>query len=185
VALIGGGHAFGKAHGACPDGAGPSPAEDPANPWPGLCGTGKGNDTFTSGFEGPWTSSPTQWSNEYFRNLLSYDWNKITGPGGHYQWQPSAKAGAASPVPPVGVMMLTSDVSLLTDASYAELVNRFAKDQAFFNDQFAHAWYKLTTRDMGPVQRCHGSMVRVCVCVCVLFWLCFLCCVVFSALFPV
>jgi catalase-peroxidase len=70
VALIGGGHAFGKTHGACPDGPGPSPMQDPENPWPGECGTGSGADAFTSGFEGPWTSQPTQWDNDYFKYLV-------------------------------------------------------------------------------------------------------------------
>merc|ERR550525_2369433 len=87
VALVGGGHAFGKTHGACPDGPGPRPSEDQVNPWPGNCGTGKGNDQFTSGFEGPWTSNPIQWSNEYFHNLLEYDWEEHTGAGGKQQWR--------------------------------------------------------------------------------------------------
>jgi catalase (peroxidase I) len=88
VALIGGGHTLGKTHGSCPKGAGPGPDEDPANPWPGLCGTGKGQDAFTSGFEGPWVSTPTVWQNEYFYNLLDFEWRKKIGPGGHWQWYP-------------------------------------------------------------------------------------------------
>jgi len=153
VALIGGGHAFGKAHGACPDGAGPSPGEDPENPWPGNCGTGKGADTFTSGFEGPWTSNPTSWDNSYFKYLVEFDWQKEVGPGGHYQWAPHGDNA------PEGVMMLTSDVSLLYDDTYREIVQQYAADQALLDSQFSHAWYKLTTRDMGPVTRYVGSAV--------------------------
>lgn len=156
VALIGGGHAFGKAHGACPDGAGPSPAQDPLNPWPGNCGTGSGNDTFTSGFEGAWTTTPTQWGSSYFHNLLDYEWGVVTGPGGHYQWRP--KTTSAQPNPP-DIMMLTSDVSLISDEAYLEIVKQFAANQAEFERQFAAAWYKLTSRDMGPATRCIGSNV--------------------------
>merc|ERR1719334_781959 len=93
VALIGGGHAFGKAHGSCPDGPGPKPNEDPSNPWPGNCGTGKGEDTFTSGFELPFTTNPTQWDNEYFRSLIDYEWERWEGPGGHKQWRPVVQNG--------------------------------------------------------------------------------------------
>lgn len=152
VALIGGGHAFGKTHGACPLGAGPNPSQDPANPWPGLCGTGKGNDTFTSGFEGPWTTTPTTWSNQYFHNLLNFDWQKHIGPGGHWQWNVSDAGGP-------DIMMLTSDVSLLTDPEYLALVQRFANDMDYFTDVFKHAWYKLVSRDVGPVWRCTGDLV--------------------------
>lgn len=153
VALIGGGHAFGKAHGACPKGPGPSPKEDPFNPWPGECGTGKGNDTFTSGFEGSWTSTPTTWSNQYFQNLLQHDWEVFIGPGGKHQWRPKDTD--------VPLMMLTSDVSLISDpmGQYQPLVKAFAADPDAFSDAFAHAWYKLTTRDMGPVTRCVGDQV--------------------------
>jgi hypothetical protein len=89
VALIGGGHTFGKAHGACPGGAGLSPAADPEKPWAGTCGTGVGGYATTAGFEGPWTSNPTKWDNDYFKNLLAYEksWAKVTSPGGATQWQ--------------------------------------------------------------------------------------------------
>lgn len=154
VALIGGGHAFGKTHGACPLGPGPAPKDDPANPWPGLCGTGSGADTFTSGFEGPWSHTPTKWSNEYFRSLRDLPWAVGMGPGGHNQWSSSAAAGQ-------GIMMLTSDISLVSDpaGSYQKLVELYASDQPALDYAFSHAWYKLTTRDMGPVTRCLGSDV--------------------------
>lgn len=155
VALIGGGHSFGKTHGACPDGAGPSPAEDPENPWPGNCGTGKGNDTYTSGFEGPWTTEPTRWDNGFFVNLLQYEWEAVIGPGGHYQWRPDPRKHPDAPA----IMMLTSDISLTVDSVFLDIVKRFANDQEEFERQFSHAWYKLTTRDMGPVTRCIGSDV--------------------------
>jgi catalase-peroxidase len=155
VALIGGGHAFGKTHGACPLGAGPNPHEDPANPWPGNCGSGVGNDTYTSGFEGPWTTSPTVWSNQYFHNLLDYDWEKYIGPGGHWQWGPVSVNGSEVPE----IMMMTSDVSLLTDPEYLALVQFYADNMEEFERQFSHAWYKLTSRDMGPATRCIGDEV--------------------------
>jgi len=147
VALIGGGHAFGKAHGACPTPPGPSPAEDPLNPWPGRCGSGKGKDTVTAGFEGPWTDTPTKWSNAYFNKLLNYQWTNYSGPGEHQQW----KAENTS------TMMLTSDVSLLFEPTYLDLVRNFAANPAALDEAFKNAWYKLVTRDMGPVTRCLGK----------------------------
>ena len=139
VALIGGGHAFGKTHGSCPLGAGPNPAESPENPWPGNCGTGVGSDAFTSGFEGPWTTSPTSWDNEYFNNLLNFEWQKHIGPGGHWQWNTS---GTYHPTASDGqeIMMLTSDVALTQDPAYLEIVQRFAADADDFANQFSHAW---------------------------------------------
>ena len=174
VALIGGGHSFGKAHGACSCGdltngscAGPSPAEDPSNPWPGLCGSGSGEDAWTSGFEGPWTSQPTVWGNEYFQNLLAYDWEGHQGASGHWQWRVDPANETAPTAPAAGggsgetqdVMMMTSDVSLLHDDEYKALVETFAGDLASFEHAFKHAWYKLTSRDMGPVTRCVGDAV--------------------------
>jgi catalase-peroxidase len=114
VALIGGGHAFGKAHGACPLGAGPSPKEDPANPWPGLCGTGKGKDTYTSGLEGYWSSTPTVWSNEYFTNLLSVGWELTIGPGGAHQWKNLNKPN---------IMMFTSVFIVLVALHIQNILN--------------------------------------------------------------
>merc|ERR1719421_1512315 len=87
VALIGGGHSFGKTHGACPAGPGPAPKDQPSNPWPGACGSGKGKDAFTSGFEGPWTTVPTAWDNEYFKNLDALNYSAVKGPGGKWMWQ--------------------------------------------------------------------------------------------------
>eukprot|EP01127_Copromyxa_protea_P001346 TRINITY_DN11363_c0_g1_i1.p1 TRINITY_DN11363_c0_g1~~TRINITY_DN11363_c0_g1_i1.p1 ORF type:complete len:685 (-),score=163.62 TRINITY_DN11363_c0_g1_i1:27-2042(-) len=152
VALIGGGHAFGKTHGACPLGPGPSPKEDPSNPWPGKCGSGKGKDTFTSGFEGPWTTKPTTWSNLYFQELAKNTWSVEVGPGGHHQWKTAS-------VP--GIMMLTTDISLTRDptGSYQKYVKLFAQDLAELEDTFSHAWYKLVSRDIGPVTRCAGPWV--------------------------
>jgi catalase (peroxidase I) len=126
-------------------------------------------DAFTSGFEGPWTSNPTSFDNGYFKSLLAHDWEPALGPGGHYQW---SVAGGGGPVAPSAdawtasgangtqrVMMLTSDVSLLHDAAYRALVADYANDEALFGAAFAAAWYKLTTRDMGPWARCQGDAV--------------------------
>mmetsp|Transcript_66568 Transcript_66568/g.192200 ORF Transcript_66568/g.192200 Transcript_66568/m.192200 type:complete len:711 (-) Transcript_66568:158-2290(-) len=154
VALIGGGHAFGKAHGACPDGPGPAPREDPLNPWPGKCGSGKGGDAFTSGFELQWTANPATWDNDYFKALANNEWEKHQGPGGHWQWRIKNATGEAAKLG-----MLTSDVSLTYDPEYKKLVQAWSEDQASFDDAFAHVWYKLVTRDMGPVTRCVGKDV--------------------------
>ncbi|CAE8595797.1 unnamed protein product [Polarella glacialis] len=156
VALIGGGHAFGKTHGACPEGPGPSPQEDPTRPWPGKCGSGKGKDAYTSGLEGPWTTNPTQWDNSYFKHLQSLTWELYKGPGNKWQWRVQNATGALS-----GIMMLTTDIALLEDpeGSYQKLVREFAEDAAKLDHAFAHAWYKLATRDMGPVTRCLGKDV--------------------------
>lgn len=141
LALTGGGHAFGKCHGAC---------DSPP------CGDGKGPNTFTSGFEGAWTAQPTTWTNQYFTNLFAYDWNLHTGPGGNPQWFPVAKDGSSF-VP--DIMMLTSDIALTKDPEFLSISQEFANDITKLETQFKHAWYKLTTRDMGPLSRCLGENV--------------------------
>jgi len=169
VALIGGGHAFGKTHGACPTGPGEKPFENPLHPWAGTCGKGagkgKGVNAFTAGFEGPWTATPTEWNNEYFTNLYNYEWEKHKGPGGHWQWRVTKEKDSpwttfANGTGRQDVMMLTTDVSLMNDpeGKYESIVKGFAEDQSFLEEQFAAAWYKLTTRDMGPVTRCLGPL---------------------------
>lgn len=148
VALIAGGHTFGKAHGACPAGPGPSPLESPRHPWPGgLC---PHNGVVTSGFEGQWTDNPTEWSSDFLTNLLQFTWKPIQGSGHKTQW-----ANDKQPT----LMMLTSDVALIHDSKYAALVKRFAENATDFRTQFAKAWYQLTTRDMGPPTRCLGNLV--------------------------
>jgi len=137
--------------------------------WPGLCGNGRAEHTVTSGFEGAWTSNPTKWDHEYLQNLLNYEWQKKKGPGGHWQWEVSNRNGGpqAGPQAPHShlrgekrpVMMLTSDVSLVVDSSYRAIVRDFASHGSKFDHAFAHAWYKLMTRDMGPISRCLGPDV--------------------------
>jgi catalase (peroxidase I) len=121
-----------------------------------MCGTGKGKDAFTSGFEFKWTPNPTQWDNVYFKQLAENSWEKYKGPGGHWQWRVRNATGLLKEVG-----MLTSDVSLMHDpeGEYQKLVHLWAEDQADFENAFSHAWYKLTTRDMGPVARCAGKSV--------------------------
>jgi len=136
MALIGGGHAFGKTHGACPNATGPGPH------WAGNCGTGIGNDTVTSGFEGAWTTTPTKWSNEFWSVLTNnaHKWEKHKGPGGHWQWRIKGAEGALA-----NVMRLTSDVSLLHDPEFLEIATMWAKDSEHFDKAFAAAWFTLTT----------------------------------------
>jgi catalase-peroxidase len=163
VALIGGGHTFGKTHGASTEGPGPKPFECPANPWPGNFGTGKGNDAVTSGFEGAWTGNPTSWDNTYFKNLVNYEWEPWVGPGGHYQWRVKGDKGPKAPLAQgegqQDIMMLTTDIGLATDPEYRKYVEEFANDEKAFSDAFAAVWYKLVNRDMGPVTRCVGPDV--------------------------
>jgi catalase-peroxidase len=145
VSLIGGGHAFGKCHGAC---------DDPP------CGRGTdlegiGNNTFTSGFEGQWTTRPTTWTNEYFNNLFDFTWTLITGPGGNIQWEPSNADGSAGP----GIMMLTTDIALAKDEAYKAISEKYASDISALETDFMHSWYRLTTGDMGPVSRCIGDNI--------------------------
>merc|ERR1719446_941050 len=141
VALIGGGHAIGKAHGACPKSSGKLPKDaykDGELPWQGECGTGKGNDTVTAGFEGSWTTNPLKWDNEYFQDLLNKEWEKYKGPGGHWQWRIKGSDSK--------LMRLTADLSLLHDDEYKKWVRKFADDMDAFNTAFDEAWYDLTTK---------------------------------------
>lgn len=162
VALIGGGHAFGKFHSACPDGPGPTPRQRPSDPYPGACETypedrrGRGRNTWTNKFEGVWTTQPTQWDNEYFVSLLKYDWKSEQSPSEQPQFAPVAKeSGGAVP----DIRMLVSDVALIHDEEYKKLVEEYAEDVRALERDFAAAWYKLTTKDMGPVARCTGPDV--------------------------
>ncbi|KAI8808924.1 heme peroxidase [Cladochytrium replicatum] len=164
VSLIAGGHTFGKTHGACTTGPGPSPLQQPNNPWPGTCFDktlgpfkGKGANTFTSGFEGPWTTQPTNWTNLFLRNLFGFEWNVGKGPGGKKQFFPSiGKLGIA---PPSGIRMLTSDIALLKDQAYHDIAVEFNNSFSLFGEEFAKSWYKLTSQDMGPAWRCKGNNV--------------------------
>ena len=171
VALIAGGHTFGKAHGAAtPDGhVGPEPEGAPLEEmgfgWKNSFGKGNGADTITSGLEGAWSSTPTRWSNEYLKNLWNYEWELTQSPAGAHQWTP--KNGAAKDTVPDAhdaskrhaPMMFTSDIALKVDPAYAKITKRWLDNPAEFADAFAKAWYKLTHRDMGPYSRCLGPHV--------------------------
>lgn len=139
VALIGGGHTFGASHGACTKGPGAAPKDQPLNPWPGLCGDGKGKNIFTSGIEGHWTTDPFKWDNEYFQLLDNYgaNYTYFKGPGGHWQWKVAERPE---------LMMFTTDLSLNVDPSFRQIVRAWAKDSAPFDTAFAAAWEKLTTQ---------------------------------------
>jgi catalase-peroxidase len=170
VALIAGGHTFGKVHGAAdPDEhVGPEPEAAPIENqglgWESDYGTGKGKDTITSGIEGPWTQAPTEWDMDYLDNLLDYEWAAEKGPGGAWQWTPVDEElhGAAEDVDSEGsttAMMLTTDIALKRDPDYREVVERFQDNPMEFGINFAKAWYKLTHRDMGPPERFLGPEV--------------------------
>ncbi len=170
VALIGGGHTFGKAHGAGPaDNVGAEPEgasiEEQGLGWKNSFGTGKGGDTITSGLEGAWTNTPIQWDNSFFEILFGYEWELSHSPAGAQQWKPKDGAGAGT-VPDAhdgakthAPMMLTTDLALRIDPVYEQISRRFLADPAAFADAFARAWYKLTHRDMGPAVRYLGSEV--------------------------
>ena len=160
VALIGGGHTFGKAHGASEASNGDPPNKCPFAPWDGPVGV----DAITSGFEGPWTSEPTEWDNKYFKYLVDFEWEPVKGPGGHWQWKVVGDSGPKAPVADPSsdelqdVMMLTTDVALSKDPEYSVYVEEFVNDEEALTEAFGKAWYKLVTRDMGPVTRCAGKV---------------------------
>ncbi len=170
VALIAGGHTFGKTHGAGPAdnvGADPeaAPIEQQGLGWKSTYGTGVGGDAITSGIEVIWTSTPTTWDNSFFRTLFGYEWELTRSPAGAYQWQPKDGAGtgtvpdAHDPAKRHAPTMLTTDLSLRFDPIYEPISRRFMEDQDAFADAFARAWFKLTHRDMGPVVRYLGPEV--------------------------
>ena len=170
VALIAGGHTFGKTHGAGPAthvGAEPeaAPIEAQGFGWSSTYGTGKGGDTITSGLEVTWTSTPTHWSNDFFRNLFAYEWELTKSPAGAHQWRPKGGAGAGSvpdahdPSKRHAPSMLTTDLSLRFDPAYEKISRRFLEHPDQFADAFARAWFKLTHRDMGPRARYLGPEV--------------------------
>jgi len=170
VALIAGGHAFGKAHGAGPAshvGSEPEAAgiEEQGLGWKSSFGSGKGGDTITSGIEGAWTPTPIQWDNSYLETLFRYDWNLVKSPAGAYQWVPTDPA-AADTVPDAhdpskrhAPMMTTADLALRMDSIYAPIAKRFLENPEELADAFARAWFKLTHRDMGPRARYLGPEV--------------------------
>jgi catalase-peroxidase len=171
VALIAGGHTFGKTHGAAPDsqyvGAEPAGAsmEEQSLGWKNSFGKGLAEDTITSGLEGAWTTTPAKWSHDYFKHLFEYEWELTKSPAGAYQWTPKGNAGAGT-VPDAHVagkthapMMLTTDLSLRFDPKYEKISRRFYENPDEFADAFARAWYKLTHRDMGPISRYLGPEV--------------------------
>ncbi|MBM3646700.1 MAG: catalase/peroxidase HPI, partial [Alphaproteobacteria bacterium] len=170
VALIAGGHTFGKAHGAG-DAAlvGPEPEaaaiEEQGFGWTSRFGAGKGRDTISSGLEVTWTTTPTKWSNNFFENLFRYDWELTKSPAGAHQWIPKNGAGAGT-VPDAhdkskrhAPAMLTTDLSLRFDPAYEKISRRFLAHPDQFADAFARAWFKLTHRDMGPIARYLGPLV--------------------------
>ena len=171
VALIAGGHTFGKTHGAAdPDkyvGSEPeaSGIEEQGLGWKNTYKSGKGSDTITSGLEGAWTTTPTKWSNNYFENLFGYEWELTKSPAGAHQWIPKAGLGAGS-VPDAHdpnknhtPIMLTTDIALREDPIYAPISKYYYENPNHFADAFARAWFKLTHRDMGPRERYLGSYV--------------------------
>ena len=171
VALIAGGHTFGKTHGAGDPGkyVGKEPAgapiEEQSMGWKNTMGSGNAENTITSGLEGAWTTTPTQWSNNYFENLFGYEWELTQSPAGAKQWRPKGGAGAGT-VPDAHIagkthapMMLTTDLALRMDPAYEKISRRFYENPDEFADAFARAWFKLTHRDMGPKNRYLGPEV--------------------------
>jgi catalase-peroxidase len=171
VALIAGGHTFGKAHGAADPGAhvGPDPEgaglEEQGLGWKNTFGAGNGAHAITSGLEGAWTTNPVKWDNNFFDNLFGYDWELTKSPAGANQWTPK-NGSAAGTVPDAhdpskrhAPMMFTTDLALKVDPSYAKISKRYHENPDVFADAFAKAWFKLTHRDMGPVSRYLGPLV--------------------------
>ncbi len=171
VALIAGGHSFGKTHGAGNPNeyVGPEPAgasiEDQGLGWKNKLGTGFGDNTITSGLEGAWTTTPTKWSNNFFENLFGYEWELTKSPAGAHQWKPKGGAGeglvpdAHDPSRKHAPFMLTTDLALRFDPAYEKISRRFYENPDEFADAFARAWFKLTHRDMGPKARYLGPEV--------------------------
>ncbi|MCW3036427.1 MAG: catalase/peroxidase [Actinobacteria bacterium] len=170
VALIVGGHTFGKTHGAVSaDYVGPEPEACPVEAqglgWVNTFGSGKGSDTLTSGLEGAWTNEPAKWDNGFLNNLLTYEWELTTSPAGAKQWTPKDPSAqgtvpdAHDPSKRHAPMMLTTDLALTVDPIYAPIVKRFHENPEQLADAFARAWFKLTHRDMGPVSRYLGPLV--------------------------
>jgi len=171
VALVAGGHTFGKCHGAADPGkyVGPEPeGADIAEQgfgWKNTFGSGKGDDTVTSGLEGAWTTNPVKWDNNYLENLFGYEWELTKSPAGAYQWTPK-DASAAGTVPDAhdpskrhAPMMSTADLALRMDPAYQKIARHFLENPKEFEEAFAKAWFKLTHRDMGPVSRYLGPLV--------------------------
>lgn len=171
VALIAGGHTFGKCHGAVPQTyLGPEPeasnVEDMGLGWKNSYGTGFGDDTYTSGIEGPWNSTPTKWDMGYLNNLFDYDWNLVKSPAGAWQWVPADEKAHNAPMAHdsnkvQAPIMTTADLSLRMDPIYKEIALKYKNDIDLFEKDFAKAWFKLTHRDMGPKSRYLGSEVPV------------------------
>jgi catalase-peroxidase len=171
VALIAGGHTFGKAHGAADPNqyVGPEPeaasTEEQGLGWKNSYGTGNAGDTITSGLEGAWTTDPAKWDNNYFENLFGYEWKQVKSPAGATQWVPT-DPDAANRVPDAhdpakkhAPIMFTTDLALKEDPIYGPISRRFYEDPQAFAEAFSKAWYKLTHRDMGPFSRCLGALV--------------------------
>jgi catalase-peroxidase len=170
VALIAGGHTFGKTHGAGPaSNVGPDPEAAPLDEqglgWKNSFGTGKGADTITSGLEVTWSNTPTKWSNYFFESLFGYEWELTKSPAGAHQWRPKDGAGAGTvphahdPSKRIAPSMLTTDLSLRFDPAYEKISRRFMENPDQLADAFARAWFKLTHRDMGPRARYLGPEV--------------------------
>jgi catalase-peroxidase len=171
VALIAGGHTFGKTHGAADPNkyVGKEPAgasiEEQGQGWKNTFGTGNAGSTITSGLEGAWTTTPTKWSNNYFENLFGYEWELTKSPAGAHQWKPKAGAGAGTvpdahdPSKSHAPTMLTTDIALRVDPAYEKVSRKFYENPDQLADAFARAWFKLTHRDMGPRSRYVGSEV--------------------------